>query len=233
MSSPLIIALDHASLDAALPLVDQLDPQRCRLKVGKELFVRSGPQTLKTLHQRGFDVFLDLKFHDIPNTVAAAVHAAADHGVWMVNVHASGGRQMMQVARDVLVKNGLGTHLIAVTVLTSMDDDTLAETGVMRTTGDQALHLAGLARDSGMDGVVCSALEAGDVAARCGDDFLRVTPGIRPAFAQRDDQSRIMTPLEAIEAGSTHLVIGRPVTRASNPMAALVAIEQELSGLER
>lgn len=233
MSSPLIIALDHASLDAALPLVDQLDPQRCRLKVGKELFVRSGPQTLKTLHQRGFDVFLDLKFHDIPNTVAAAVHAAADHGVWMVNVHASGGRQMMQAARDVLVKNGLGTHLIAVTVLTSMDDDTLAETGVMRTTGDQALHLAGLARDSGMDGVVCSALEAGDVAARCGDDFLRVTPGIRPAFAQRDDQSRIMTPLEAIEAGSTHLVIGRPVTRASNPMAALVAIEQELSGLER
>lgn len=233
MSSPLIIALDHASLDAALPLVDQLDPQRCRLKVGKELFVRSGPQALKTLHQRGFDIFLDLKFHDIPNTVAAAVHAAADHGVWMVNVHASGGRQMMQAARDVLVKNGLGTHLIAVTVLTSMDDDTLAETGAMRTTGDQALHLAGLARDSGMDGVVCSALEAGEVAARCGDDFLRVTPGIRPAFAQRDDQSRIMTPLEAIEAGSTHLVIGRPVTRASDPMAALVAIEQELSVLDK
>lgn len=232
MSSPLIIALDHASLDAALPLVDQLDPRRCRLKVGKELFVRSGPQALKTLHQRGFDVFLDLKFHDIPNTVAAAVHAAADHGVWMVNVHTSGGRQMMQAARDVLVQNGLDTHLIAVTVLTSMDDAALLETGVARTAGEQALHLAELARDSGMDGVVCSAREAGEVAAKCGDAFLRVTPGIRPAFAQRDDQSRVMTPLEAMQAGSTHLVIGRPVTRASDPMAALAAIEQELSALK-
>lgn len=229
MSSPLIIALDHASLDAALPLVDQLDPRRCRLKVGKELFVRSGPQALKTLHQRGFDVFLDLKFHDIPNTVAAAVHAAADHGVWMVNVHASGGRQMMQAARDVLVQNGLATHLIAVTVLTSMDDAALFETGVTRTAGEQALHLAELARESGMDGVVCSAREAGDVAKQCGNAFLRVTPGIRPAFAQRDDQSRVMTPLEAMQVGSTHLVIGRPVTRADEPMAALAAIEQELS----
>ena len=229
MSSPLIIALDHASLDAALPLVDQLDPRRCRLKVGKELFVRSGPQALKTLHQRGFDVFLDLKFHDIPNTVAAAVHAAADHGVWMVNVHASGGRQMMQAARDVLVQNGLATHLIAVTVLTSMDDAALFEAGVTRTAGEQALHLAELARESGMDGVVCSAREAGDVATQCGDAFLRVTPGIRPVFAQRDDQSRVMTPLEAMQVGSTHLVIGRPVTRADEPMAALAAIEQELS----
>ncbi|WP_299261276.1 orotidine-5'-phosphate decarboxylase [uncultured Kushneria sp.] len=229
MSSPLIIALDHASLDAALPLVDQLDPRRCRLKVGKELFVRSGPQALKTLHQRGFDVFLDLKFHDIPNTVAAAVHAAADHGVWMVNVHASGGRQMMQAARDVLVQNRLATHLIAVTVLTSMDDTALFETGVTRTAGEQALHLAELARESGMDGVVCSAREAGDVAKQCGNAFLRVTPGIRPAFAQRNDQSRVMTPLEAMQVGSTHLVIGRPVTRASDPMAALAAIEQELS----
>lgn len=229
MSSPLIIALDHASLDAALPLVDQLDPRRCRLKVGKELFVRSGPQALRTLHQRGFDVFLDLKFHDIPNTVAAAVHAAADHGVWMVNVHASGGRQMMQAARDVLVQNGLATHLIAVTVLTSMDDAALFETGVTRTAGEQALHLAELARESGMAGVVCSAREAGDVAKQCGNAFLRVTPGIRPAFAQRDDQSRVMTPLEAMQVGSTHLVIGRPVTRADEPMAALAAIEQELS----
>lgn len=229
MSSPLIIALDHASLEAALPLVDQLDPQRCRLKVGKELFVRSGPQALEALHRRGFEVFLDLKFHDIPNTVAAAVHAAADHGVWMVNVHASGGRAMMRAARDVLDSHALNTHLIAVTVLTSMDDEALSETGVARLAGEQALHLAGLARESGMDGVVCSALEAGDVAAQCGHEFLRVTPGIRPAFAQRDDQSRVMTPLEALQAGSTHLVIGRPVTRAEDPMAALVAIEQELS----
>ncbi|MFC0337006.1 orotidine-5'-phosphate decarboxylase [Kushneria avicenniae] len=228
MSSPLIIALDHASLDAALPLVDQLDPQRCRLKVGKELFVRSGPQVLDALHRRGFEVFLDLKFHDIPNTVAAAVHAAADHGVWMVNVHASGGRHMMQAARDVLVRNSLPTHLIAVTVLTSMDDETLAETGVTRSAGKQALALAGLARESGMAGVVCSAREAGAVAAQCGQDFLRVTPGIRPAFARRDDQHRVMTPGEAMQAGSTHLVIGRPVTRADDPMAALVAIEQEL-----
>lgn len=229
MSSPLIIALDHASLDTALPLVDQLDPQRCRLKVGKELFVRSGPQVLDTLHQRGFEVFLDLKFHDIPNTVAAAVHAAADHGVWMVNVHASGGRHMMQAARDVLDRHGLPTHLIAVTVLTSMDDKTLAETGVTRSAGEQALSLAGLARESGMAGVVCSAREAGAVATQCGEDFLRVTPGIRPAFAQRDDQHRVMTPGEAMQAGSTHLVIGRPVTRADDPMAALAAIEQELS----
>ena len=229
MSSPLIIALDHASLDAALPLVDQLDPQRCRLKVGKELFVRSGPQALKMLHQRGFDVFLDLKFHDIPNTVAAAVHAAADYGVWMVNVHASGGRRMMQAAREVLDRHNLHTHLIAVTVLTSMDDDALAETGIARTAGAQALYLAGLAHQSGMNGVVCSAREAGDVARQCGDGFLRVTPGIRPGFAQNDDQSRVMTPHEALQAGSTHLVIGRPVTRAEDPMAALVAIERELS----
>ncbi|WP_456269524.1 orotidine-5'-phosphate decarboxylase [Kushneria sp. AK178] len=229
MSSPLIIALDHASLEAVLPLIDRLDPQRCRLKVGKELFVRSGPQTLKTLHQRGFEVFLDLKFHDIPNTVAAAVHAAADHGVWMVNVHASGGRAMMQAAREVLDRHTLPTHLIAVTVLTSMDNETLGETGVARTAGEQALHLAGLARQSGMAGVVCSAHEAGDVAAQCGEDFLRVTPGIRPAFARRDDQSRVMTPFEAMQAGSTHLVIGRPVTRADDPMAALAAIEQELA----
>lgn len=228
MSSPLIIALDHASLEAALPLVDDLDPKRCRLKVGKELFVRSGPVVLQALHERGFDVFLDLKFHDIPNTVAAAVHAAADHGVWMVNVHASGGRQMMSAARDVLNRHNLTTQLIAVTVLTSMDDSALAETGVARIAREQALYLARLAFESGMDGVVCSAQEAGEVAASCGNEFLRVTPGIRPGFAPRDDQSRIMTPREAMNAGSTHLVIGRPITRAERPMEALARIECEL-----
>ncbi|MFC0269720.1 orotidine-5'-phosphate decarboxylase [Kushneria aurantia] len=230
MSTPLIIALDHASLATALPLVDQLDPQRCRLKVGKELFVREGPQAVAALQQRGFEIFLDLKFHDIPNTVAAAVHAAADQGVWMVNVHAAGGRQMMSAARDVLARHNLTTRLIAVTVLTSMDDAALEEVGVTLAAAVQALSLAQLAADSGMDGVVCSAQEASEVASHCGDDFLRVTPGIRPAFAVQDDQRRIMTPASAMAAGSTHLVIGRPITRADDPMVALERIEQELSG---
>lgn len=229
MSSPLIVALDHASLEAALPLVDRLDPARCRLKVGKELFVRGGPQAVTALAARGFEIFLDLKFHDIPHTVAAAVHAAADLGVWMVNVHAGGGRQMMEAARAVLERHGLSTHLIAVTVLTSLDDRALAETGVTRGASAQALHLAGLAAESGMAGVVCSAQEAGGVRERCGEHFLRVTPGIRPESARRDDQSRVMTPSGAVAAGSTHLVIGRPITQASSPMDALEAIERSLA----
>ncbi|WP_106478338.1 orotidine-5'-phosphate decarboxylase [Phytohalomonas tamaricis] len=230
MNSPLIIALDHASLNEALSLVESLDPQRCRLKVGKELFTREGPAVLKALQARNFEVFLDLKFHDIPNTVAAAIHAAADQGVWMVNVHASGGRRMMEAAREVLVKHGLNTKLIAVTVLTSMMGEDLEAIGINVSPQEQVRRLALLAQRSGMDGIVCSAQEAAMLKVCCGADFLKVTPGIRPQFSQPDDQRRIMTPAQAIANGSTHLVIGRPVTQAPSPGEALQAIEAELAG---
>lgn len=227
--SPLIIALDHPSLDAALCLADRLDPSRCRVKVGKELFTRSGPDVIEALHGRGFQVFLDLKFHDIPNTVAGAVQAAAEQGVWMVNVHAGGGRRMMEAARERIERHGLATHLIAVTILTSMDTTDLREVGITVSPAEQVERLARLAMDSGMDGVVCSAQESTRLRELCGDTFLKVTPGIRPSFAAVDDQRRIMSPLQAMMAGSTHLVIGRPVTQAEDPMAALEAIEQELA----
>ncbi|SFT70482.1 orotidine-5'-phosphate decarboxylase [Halomonas saccharevitans] len=228
-ASPLIIALDYASLDAALCMADRLDPSRCRLKVGKELFTRSGPDILEALHGRGFEVFLDLKFHDIPNTVAGAVQAAAEQGVWMVNVHAGGGRRMMEAARERLDRYGLSTHLIAVTVLTSMEAEDLSEVGVSTPPAEQVERLAVLARDSGMHGVVCSAQEANRLTTLCGPDFLKVTPGIRPSFAAAGDQRRVMTPLDALRAGSTHQVVGRPVTQAEDPMAALAAIEAELA----
>ncbi|QNI03470.1 orotidine-5'-phosphate decarboxylase [Halomonas sp. SH5A2] len=227
--SPLIIALDYPSLDAALCMADQLDPSRCRLKVGKELFTRSGPAVLEALHGRGFDVFLDLKFHDIPNTVASAVEAAAEQGVWMVNLHASGGRAMMEAAATRLAQQRLTTHLIAVTVLTSMQQSDLEEVGVLSSVSDQVMRLAQLAKQSGLHGVVCSAQESAQLASLCGGEFLKVTPGIRPAFAAANDQQRIMTPRDAMQAGSTHLVVGRPVTQAESPMEALKAIEQELA----
>nr|WP_311944702.1 orotidine-5'-phosphate decarboxylase [Halomonas piscis] len=226
----LIIALDYPSLDAALCMADRLDPARCRLKVGKELFTRSGPAVLEALHGRGFEVFLDLKFHDIPHTVASAVQAAAEQGVWMVNVHAGGGRRMMEAAAECLAAQRLATHLIAVTVLTSMEASDLEEVGVGGAPEDQVRRLALLARDSGMGGVVCSAREAARLTDDCGEAFLKVTPGIRPRFAAANDQQRIMMPADAMRAGSTHLVVGRPVTRAEAPMAALEAIEAELAG---
>ncbi len=228
IDSPIIIALDYPSLDAALCMADQLDPARCRVKVGKELFTRSGPAVLEALHGRGFEVFLDLKFHDIPNTVASAVQAAAEQGVWMVNVHASGGRQMMEAAVQRLEQHRLTTHLIAVTVLTSMQEADLAEVGVDAPLSEHVERLAQLASQSGLNGVVCSAQESARIKTLCGDAFLKVTPGIRPSFAVANDQQRIMTPSQAIQAGSTHLVIGRPVTQAEAPMAALTAIEAEL-----
>ncbi|MBZ5489066.1 orotidine-5'-phosphate decarboxylase [Halomonas aquamarina] len=227
--SPLIIALDYPSLDAALCMADQLDPARCRLKVGKELFTRSGPAVLEALHGRGFDVFLDLKFHDIPNTVAGAVQAAAEQGVWMVNVHAAGGRRMMEAAAERLASNHLTTHLIAVTVLTSTEQSGLQEVGVTGALDEQVERLARLTQQSGLDGVVCSAQEAAHLRKVCGERFLKVTPGIRPSFAAVNDQQRIMTPSEAMRAGSTHLVIGRPVTQATDPMQALAAIEADLA----
>ena len=230
ISSPLIIALDYASLDAALCMADRLDPRRCRVKVGKELFTRSGPAVLDALHGRGFEVFLDLKFHDIPNTVAGAVEAAAQQGVWMVNVHAGGGRRMMEAARERLEAGRLETHLIAVTVLTSMAAADLAEVGIAASPAEHVERLAQLTRDSGLHGVVCSAHEAERLRTLCGEDFLKVTPGIRPASAAAGDQRRVMTPAAALASGSTHLVVGRPVTQAEEPMTALAAIEAELMG---
>lgn len=227
--SPLIIALDYASLDAALCMADRLDPSRCRVKVGKELFTRSGPDVLDALHGRGFEVFLDLKFHDIPNTVAGAVEAAAQQGVWMVNVHAGGGRRMMEAARERLEVGGLMTRLIAVTVLTSMEAPDLAEVGIEASPAEQVERLALLTRDSGLHGVVCSAQESSRLVELCGGEFLKVTPGIRPSAAATGDQRRIMTPAAAMAAGSTHLVVGRPVTQAKEPMEALAAIEAELA----
>ncbi|WP_251979012.1 orotidine-5'-phosphate decarboxylase [Salinicola avicenniae] len=227
--SPLIIALDYPALAPALQLADALDPARCRVKIGKELFTRVGPAAIEAMHARGFEVFLDLKFHDIPNTVAGAVEAAADQGVWMVNVHAAGGRRMMEASAARLAQHNLRTHLIAVTVLTSMTDDELEEVGVASGALAQVERLATLTRDAGLDGVVCSARESARLRELCGNDFLKVTPGIRPATAEAGDQRRVMTPEAAMAAGSTHLVIGRAVTQAEKPMEALAAIERSLT----
>ncbi|MFA5495188.1 MAG: orotidine-5'-phosphate decarboxylase [Porticoccaceae bacterium] len=226
--SRIIVALDFATGDAARRLIAALDPSLCKLKVGKELFTREGPALVRELVGHGYDVFLDLKFHDIPNTTAQAVAAAADLGVWMVNVHAAGGRRMMVAAAEQLRSMGSETLLTAVTVLTSMAGDELAEIGIAGGAEEQVHRLAGLARDSGLDGVVCSAREAAALATRLGPDFLRVTPGIRPPGAVADDQRRTMAPGEALAAGSSYLVIGRPVTRAADPAQSLLAIIEEI-----
>lgn len=231
MSEPrLIIALDFPEAAPALALADRLSPERCALKVGKELFVAEGPRLVERLVQRGYRVFLDLKFHDIPNTVAGACRAAAATGAWMVNVHALGGSVMMAAAREALGDTGDRPLLTAVTVLTSHSDATLDEIGLAGPTDAAVSRLAALARGAGVDGVVCSAREARQVRERCGEGFLRVTPGIRPVWAAKGDQSRVLGPAEALVAGATHLVVGRPVTRAAEPMAALGRLEQELAG---
>ena len=229
INSPVVVALDVATEEELTDLIDQLDPAECRVKVGKELFTLFGPQVLDTLHQRGFEVFLDLKFHDIPNTVAAAVRAAAERGVWMVNVHASGGSAMMRAAREALKPYGdKAPILIAVTVLTSMADSDLSELGIDRSAAQQVSHLAKLAQDNGMDGVVCSAQEAEMLREERGDRFVLVTPGIRPHESTSDDQQRIATPDDAVRMGSNYLVIGRPISRAAEPLKALRAINQQL-----
>lgn len=228
----IIVALDFPSDQPALAMVDQLDPAKCRLKVGKELFTRSGPALVRDLQSRGFDVFLDLKFHDIPNTTSAAVAAAADLGVWMVNVHASGGEKMMTACRDRLESFGKDRPLlIAVTVLTSMGPEDLAGIGITDSPEAQVSRLATLTRNCGLDGVVCSAQEAPALKAEQGKDFKLVTPGIRPLSADKGDQQRIMTPTDALKAGSDYLVIGRPITQAADPLAALEAIHSEVVGL--
>lgn len=232
MSNPkIIVALDYSDADSALALVARLDPALCRLKVGKELFTVAGPQLVEQLMQRKFEVFLDLKFHDIPNTTAQACKAAASLGVWMVNVHASGGRKMMEAAREALANFNKPPKLIAVTVLTSMAQADLAEIGISVSPAEQVLRLAALTQACGLDGVVCSAQEAALLRKQAGANFCLVTPGIRPAEAASDDQSRIMTPRAALENGSSYLVIGRPITKAVDPLLALQQIANEIGGL--
>lgn len=223
-----LIALDFAETNAVTNFVAKLNPAECRLKVGKELFAIGGPEFVKDLISNGFDVFLDLKYHDIPNTVAKAVQAAARMGVWMVNVHALGGRKMMQAAKQAIEECEHQPLLIAVTVLTSMEQTDLEELGLPGSPRDHVLRLAKLAKDSGLDGVVCSAQEAADIRSQVGADFCLVTPGIRPAGSAVNDQKRIMTPADAIKAGSSYLVVGRPITQADNPVAALNEINRSL-----
>ena len=224
IKSPVVVALDNMTMEASLALADKLDPALCRLKVGKELFTRCGPDIIKALHQRQFEVFLDLKFHDIPNTTAQAVLAAADLGVWMVNVHASAGLEAMSLAKQRLLDNNLDTLLIAVTVLTSMDNQALTQTGITDGLDTQVSRLAQLTKQAGLDGVVCSAQEAQSLKALCGQDFKLVTPGIRLAEDNADDQKRIRTPAQALQDGADYLVIGRSITQAADPAAKLQRI---------
>lgn len=229
MSSKLIIALDFSEADEAMRFVNQLSPSDCKLKVGFELFVSAGPMMVQQLIEKGFDIFLDLKFHDIPNTVASVCKAAAKLDVWMMNVHASGGTEMMSAAFNALSDFENRPKLIAVSVLTSMTDEQLQQIGVNRVAKDQVAHLATLAKQSGLDGMVCSAKEASLLRKLMGDDFLLVTPGIRPLGAAKGDQSRVMTPKEAIQAGVDYIVVGRPITQASKPLQVIASINEELS----
>ncbi|UJF25004.1 orotidine-5'-phosphate decarboxylase [Suttonella sp. R2A3] len=229
-SRSVLVALDVDSYDKAMHLAECCSPKLCRMKVGKALFTRCGPSVVQGLHDLGHEVFLDLKYHDIPNTVAEAVQAAADLGVWMVNVHASGGEAMMRAAVNALDGYERKPLLIGVTVLTSMSQDELPALGVARALNDHVSALTQLTADAGLDGVVCSAQEASAVKAAHGAGFYTVTPGIRPAWAAKNDQSRVMTPREAVAAGSDYLVIGRPISRAKDPAAALARVHKELVG---
>jgi len=236
LSNPrVIVALDFSSPMQALALAHRLDPAQCALKVGSEMFVVAGPEPVRWMVQRGFRVFLDLKFHDIPNTVAQACAAATRLGVWMLNVHAPAGRATLTAAAQAVEKAAAGHRierplLIAVTVLTSLGQADLVETGISETPTAQALRLARLTADAGLDGVVCSAIEAPTLRAALGPSFKLVTPGIRPAGSSKDDQTRVITPKEAIANGADYLVIGRPITQAEDPLAALAAINASLGG---
>lgn len=230
MDPKVLVALDFADAQSALLFVEGLDSSYCRLKVGKELFAIAGPEFVKLLIDKGFDVFLDLKYHDIPNTVAKAVQAAARMGVWMVNVHALGGRKMMQSAQQAIAELDLPKKplLIAVTILTSMEQEDLQEIGLSGTPGENVMRLARLAQDSGLDGVVCSAQEAEELREALGETFCLVTPGIRPQGSEVNDQKRIMTPKNAVDAGSSYLVVGRPITQSANPLQVLKEINQSI-----
>ena len=229
--SKVIVALDYADAASTLNLVNQLDPSLCKLKVGKELFTATGPQLVEKLIAKNFQVFLDLKFHDIPNTVKNACQAASNLGVWMLNVHASGGSAMMQAALEGMNKSKHQSYLIAVTVLTSMNQASLNEVGIETSVENHVLKLAKLTENAGLHGVVCSALEAQLLKKHLKNEFLLVTPGIRPAAASLDDQSRVLTPNQALQMGATYLVIGRPITQAPLPYAALINIYKEINDL--
>ncbi len=226
----IIVALDFPNTASASALIDRFDPSLCRLKVGKELFVRGGPQFVESMQAKGFQVFLDLKFHDIPNTVAAACRAAAELGVWMVNVHALGGLQMMEAAAEAVAGYQNRPICIAVTILTSLARSDLQGIGLAGEPAENVDRLAASAEQAGLDGVVCSAPEAERLRQSRGSGFQLVTPGIRPVGTDVNDQKRIMTPGQAIEAGASYLVIGRPITRAEDPLQILKAINVELTG---
>lgn len=225
-----IVALDYDNKETALSFVAQLDPSLCKLKVGKEMFTLFGPEFVKTLVSKGFDVFLDLKFHDIPNTVAKACKAAAELGVWMVNVHASGGVPMMKAAKEAIASSSHPqTKLIAVTVLTSMDQAQLSDVIDNVTPQQQVLRLCKLTQQAGLDGIVCSAQEAQVLRQTYTDAFLLVTPGIRPKGADAGDQKRVMTPDEAIASGVSYLVMGRPITKSDDPVAVLTSVNHSIA----
>ena len=230
IDSKIIVALDYADAKSALALVNQLDPNLCKLKVGKELFTAAGPQLVESIVDKGFKLFLDLKFHDIPNTVAKACTAASNLGVWMLNVHAMGGVPMMQAGREGIEKSNHKPYLIAVTVLTSMNQETFNQLGINKTIAEQVLNLATLTQIAGLDGVVCSAMEASILRQKLGQDFCLVTPGIRPSTqtVNQDDQSRVVTPRDALNSGASYLVIGRPITQAENPLKALEIISKDI-----
>jgi orotidine-5'-phosphate decarboxylase len=238
--SKIIVALDYDNAASALNLVHQLDPSLCKLKVGKELFTAAGPQFVEKLTAKGFEVFLDLKFHDIPTTVKKACQAASNLGVWMLNVHASGGTSMMHAAAEGVDIGSQGNTkkplLIAVTVLTSMNQASLNEIGITESVENQVLKLAKLTQQAGLQGVVCSALEAQLLKQHLPSDFLLVTPGIRPATATNniisDDQSRVLTPIQALNMGASYLVIGRPITQAAKPLETLMKIYKEITDLQ-
>ena len=232
MNDPkIIVALDYPQAAPALELARRLQPALCRLKVGKELFTAAGPQLVEQLQRLGFEIFLDLKFHDIPNTTAQACKSAAALGVWMVNVHALGGRRMLEAARAALAHVERRPQLIAVTILTSMAQGDLHDIGIELSPAQMVSRLARLTQACGLDGVVCSAQEAATLRSQCGADFRLVTPGIRPAQAAVDDQARIMTPSAALAAGASYLVIGRPITQAPDPLQALQDILKETGGM--
>jgi orotidine-5'-phosphate decarboxylase len=230
--SRIVVALDFSSERQVLDFTAQLEPPMCKLKIGKELFTLAGPTLVRQLIDKGFDVFLDLKFHDIPNTVARACKVAADMGVWMLNVHALGGRNMLLAAREALEATENRPLLIAVTILTSMGQQDLAEIGLSGNPEDNVLRLAALTQEAGLDGVVCSSHEVESLRQAQGEVFTLVTPGIRPAGSDVGDQKRIMTPKDAIQAGSNYLVIGRPITQASDPVQTLLTINKELAALK-
>jgi len=228
-SKKLIVALDAQDAEAALALAARLDPRLCRVKVGKELFVAAGPAVVEQLHGRGFEIFLDLKFHDIPNTVAGACRSAARLGVWMMNVHASGGEAMLRAAREAIESVARPPLLIAVTILTSLSQSDFSTAGFAGSVEEAVERLARLARTCGLDGVVCSAREAKMLRRAVGDDFTLVTPGIRLPGDAADDQARSVTPVEAVKLGADYLVVGRSVTRAADPAAVLESIRASIS----